>query len=357
MNSSSPWIYVKRGGLLERARAAYYITRFFRHAFAAQNRSLSRERFSCLAHGFHADKLGLYDFARYGYGAYLSDINFIIGTGRINGPYRLLLNDKLAFHWLMGTSPRARVRLFAYVQSGLLHYPDSTARDRLHAYIREGRTLVFKPVRGGGGKGLRLWTPSNDSKDALSSLQLAISSLDDYLVTEHIEQARYARDIFPEAANTIRLLTMWDFENGRPFLGAATHRFATLASQPVDNFSFGGLTAAIDVQDGRLGAGVSRSPGSDLRSTELRWSDTHPDTGAQIAGVQIPAWDGLVDGLLSIAAYLPSIRYVGWDVAITDAGFRILEANNAPDPNIIQIHRPLLLDARNREFYQRVGAI
>jgi hypothetical protein len=42
---------------------------------------------------------------------------------------------------------------------------------------------------------------------------------------------------------------------------------------------------------------------------------------------------------------------------VTDAGFRIIEANSFTGPQFLQIHKPLLADERVRRFYEAHGVI
>lgn len=49
--------------------------------------------------------------------------------------------------------------------------------------------------------------------------------------------------------------------------------------------------------------------------------------------------------------------YVGWDIIVTDDGYKIIEGNNYSDVNLLQIHRPLLADPRVRRFYLYHGII
>ncbi len=44
--------------------------------------------------------------------------------------------------------------------------------------------------------------------------------------------------------------------------------------------------------------------------------------------------------------------YIGWDVAVTENHFWVLEANDSPDVHILQIHEPLFKNQENRAFYQ-----
>ena len=45
------------------------------------------------------------------------------------------------------------------------------------------------------------------------------------------------------------------------------------------------------------------------------------------------------------------LRYIGFDVAITDDGFRIIEANGSSTPTVAQVRGGFLKDKRMRELF------
>ena len=90
---------------------------------------------------------------------------------------------------------------------------------------------------------------------------------------------------------------------------------------------------------------------------KIIWESSHPDTGEPIEGVVIPGLDNCIEGLLQAASHLPFCPCIGWDVVITEDGFSILEANPIPGLIIVQIHTPLLIDPRTRQFFQRWGVV
>ncbi len=81
----------------------------------------------------------------------------------------------------------------------------------------------------------------------------------------------------------------------------------------------------------------------------------HPDTKQQIEGVHIPGWKSMTACLLAVLTQIPCLKYVGWDIIMTDDGFVLLEGNNCSDVNLLQVHRPLLADSRVRAFYEHHG--
>ena len=71
----------------------------------------------------------------------------------------------------------------------------------------------------------------------------------------------------------------------------------------------------------------------------------------------MPHWDTVRETLLNIANSHKYISYVGWDIVITEDGFKILEINGNPDVNLMQVHKPLLTDERVQRFFQFYDAV
>ena len=50
-----------------------------------------------------------------------------------------------------------------------------------------------------------------------------------------------------------------------------------------------------------------------------------------MVGQKLPNWDILLDVVKSAHESIPECRYIGWDVAITENGVVLIEANHDPD--------------------------
>ena len=61
------------------------------------------------------------------------------------------------------------------------------------------------------------------------------------------------------------------------------------------------------------------------------------ETGADIVGAQIPMWDRAKDIVLEAAALIPQIGYVGWDVAVGENDVMLVEANQHPGHDFLQM--------------------
>jgi hypothetical protein len=201
--------------------------------------------------------------------------------------------------------------------------------------------LIVKPIDGFGGRRvMRVRTVDDVPVDGM------------FLVEGLLQQHAYAASIFPGAINSIRVLTL-RLNGEPPFIAAAAHRFGGIHSAPVDNFSRGGISTFIDLATGALSSGRS-NPGFHGSSHH----STHPDTGSTFADTVVPRWAEVKALALELMLRIPGVQIVGWDFCVSPEGVRLIEGNGSvPGTDLIQAHRPLLLDARTRRFFCAKGVI
>ncbi|SEP91655.1 sugar-transfer associated ATP-grasp domain-containing protein [Natrinema salaciae] len=345
-----------------------------------------RRRLELYRRGFLSASGVLYDFESNDPADYLTDYQRFVATKRINGHWNASIDNKLAFHWMLGEFPAHRPVVYGLLTNGRFHAFDPAAGraaltdgglglerpseaatgkpterpiDWVDDTLSEGDRLVLKWFRGGGGNTVHFLERADgeylfDGVPTVESvLGEMLADLEDYLVCKFVEQADYADELLADTANTIRVLTMYDHLAGEAFIPMAIHRIGTRDSAPVDNFSSGGLSAPIDRETGRLGTAAEYP-----RHGTVGWHETHPETGARIEGTSIPGWEEIRDRLLEIAETFSFAPYIGWDLVVTGEGeFRIIGANSYPDVASLQVHRPLLTDARTRRFYRDHGVV
>ena len=68
----------------------------------------------------------------------------------------------------------------------------------------------------------------------------------------------------------------------------------------------------------------------------LGWIERHPDSGAEISGFRLPCWDQLRPFAEHAHRGFSDRVLIGWDIALTADGPILVEANGAPDLDIMQ---------------------
>lgn len=148
------------------------------------------------------------------------------------------------------------------------------------------------------------------------------------LVQPCLRNHRDLLPLTPGALCTVRIMTCRaPGEEGE--IVFAAFRMAC-GDAPADNFHFGGIIAPVDLSTGRVGPALRR------REHVLVPVERHPDTGAVIAGHQMPCWQEAKALALRAFAAAPERVTVGWDIAITDDGPVLIEGNTASHPDIAQ---------------------
>jgi hypothetical protein len=316
-----------------------------------------RSRWRAFRLGFASTSYVLYELDRNDPSLYVRD--FAYQDYAVLERHRAAVREKLSFSLLMRSLETPHPAPLAVLQEGFLRDlapPYGTLS--LNQLLERQSRLVFRPIAGWGGTGVFFVFRGSGGLEldgqaiSASDLEARLATLDEFLITEFLDQAEYAREIYPASSNTLRLLTLWDVERHQPFLAAAVHRFGSSRSGMIDNFhqGQGGMSAPIDLETGRLGAAVSMD--SEDRRVTL---EHHPDTGSRIDGIVVPGWKETVDTALRVAAGLPQFPYVGWDLLPTERGAYWLEANSPPGLAVWQAHGPLLADPRARRFFDWLG--
>lgn len=198
-----------------------------------------------------------------------------------------------------------------------------------------------KPIDGKGGKNIERWDHVGAGRYQGSSGGLVESA--DIIARIAAESWVAPRFIQPRIANhpalhqlangalaTVRALTCLD-ERGRPELIGAVMRMAVGDNHVVDNLHAGGIAAGIDLATGELGP--ASNLGADVR---LGWIERHPDSGARISGFRLPCWDRLRPFAEHAHGGFADRVLIGWDIALTADGPVLVEANGAPDLDIMQ---------------------
>jgi hypothetical protein len=276
-----------------------------------------------------------------------------------NGMFSNLIDNKLNLYFTLGAFREYLPVYYLLVYKGeivWLDRPDHAVpqeqTDTIVSLCREKGKLAMKPLAGTYGMGFHVMAFEDDGYrldgEPVDEEQLRVlcSGLSNYLITEFVKQHPYADALFPQATNTIRILSVRDYDAHECFIARAVHRIGCLSTVPVDNWSQGGLVCNVDMDSGKLSVAIL-SP----RANSLVRCDRHPDTGSLVTGTVVPHWDTVKSMVLKMANALAMVPYMGWDIVVTEESFKVLEINSLPGTDTLQVHGPLLDDERLRRFY------
>jgi hypothetical protein len=324
-----------------------------------------RHKLAWWPRGFRADTAAVYDLGRNDWREYISDYTRVYRCVTIN-PARAFFDQKLMLRAFLLARGFPQTETVALVDRGhvlldpLSEHPATTTPQELERrLVEDGGRFVVKPEGRGRGTGVFLLMSQQGRLVRQRGRDIAPFQWSDCgpitIVERMVEQGEFWRQLSPFSVNTLRVLTMWTRGEAEPFIGCAVQRIGTADTAPTDNWSGGGICARVDVATGRMGIGRMHPLKGGRAQTEYA---AHPDSGAQIQGVEIPHWDTVRDTVLRAAGSLPTNRYIGWDVFVDTNGRAIIGEGSAnTDVNLLQVHGGLLADPAVRRFYESCGVL
>ncbi len=234
------------------------------------------------------------------------------------------------------------------------------SRDELRAFLLtpESYPLFGKPVESVQSLGALALSGCNpktgeviDLSGEKQSVDVVINDIEThyssgYVFQELLQSQRNLVPMIGPRLATVRVVTLLT-DNGAKVFRAGWKIPAN--GNIADNFwRSGNLLAGVDLETGCIER-VTSGTGFELRDVTH-----HPDTAAKLAGVAIPEWSRMKEVAVEGANLLRHFGMIGWDMAPTDRGPVIVEANSAPDFTLVQLaDRRGVLDAEFHELMAR----
>ena len=150
-----------------------------------------------------------------------------------------------------------------------------------------------------------------------------------WIVQDRIKSHQDIQKISSSALNTTRIVTVLDGQ--RPVYLTGFQAFS-VKNAPTDSWDKGSLYVGIDTNKGCL----KEYGYSNLSDTQIGMLREHPGSKVRFAGYSIPFLNEAVQLCLNAHKLLYFHFLLGWDVAITDEGPLIVEANENPCMNAVQ---------------------
>lgn len=321
---------------------------FYKNELILHSKENIFKRISLYSKGFYSKRLFTYDFKKWKYSDYISDME-VVKFSYINHPYSKLLRNKLVFsNYFRNYFNTPRV--YYLINNSLIKSVSPQIKEEsFEGFIKillEKRKVIIKPNLGSRGVGIYIVELEeekylvNKKEVTESELQKFVSSLNGYIVVEFIEQSGFSKGLFPLSTNTLRIDTFFDPIRNKVITKQPYVRIGTSRSVPVDNNSRGGLFSMVDLESGMLGVAII----PDSSDTDKQVTN-HPETNAKIKGEIVPRWTEIKECILDTSRVIsPLIKVVGWDIVITEDDFVVIEGNNGPSQGQQWLDNPLAKD-------------
>lgn len=210
----------------------------------------------------------------------------------------------------------------------------------------EHQDLIIKPAKGLGGEGLISLIINPDGVfDALDRL-IPIEEIYHHCFLEYQNEPFIVQE---------RLKPHPDLKSLMPGRSLGCFRINTYFSEPKPSVLFvfikiparnnitdtfhsgttGNLIAQVDITTGKIGKAWGKRPDKD--TIFLSEYTAHPTTGVALKGFRIPQWDAILKTAIRGAQAFPEFKIIGWDVALSENGIFLIEANRRWDADAPQI--------------------
>lgn len=181
------------------------------------------------------------------------------------------------------------------------------------AFVAKHDAFIIKPIDGTLGRGVRIIRG-----ESLAELKHLLDEEypSGFLAEELIKQHEQLATLHPESVNTIRITTL---RKGDKVYVAPPFIRMGRGNEVVDNAAQGGIFAAIDRE-----TGIVLQAADEQGNVYIK----HPETGVAIVGFKIPEWDKALELAKALSRVVPEWYFAGWDLAYTDKGWVMVEANS-----------------------------
>jgi hypothetical protein len=225
---------------------------------------------------------------------------------RINGAdSSIVLDDKY----------KAYLHFKEFYRRDVVFVNSDGGREEFLSFCHSHPRFIVKPLSRACGEGIQLIDTNEDSFSVDDYLNL---NPDGFVAEELIKQDEALSQLHPESVNTLRINTVnygSSIEVIWPCLRMGRGKSV------VDNAGAGGVFGAIDIATGLI---------SSVSDEHNHTFTKHPDTGIQLIGFKVPKWEEACEMAKHLAELIPDCHFVGWDLALTDNGWVMIEGNHNP---------------------------
>lgn len=315
------------------------------------------------AHGFFTESACSYGLNDNNVNDYLSDYDYY-KIWPLNGWTRIWVNDKLTLKYMLANSLYGDVmpKYYYYsTPSGLKALVDNPYQcgkmeEFLHLLIQV-KEYACKPCNGTTSIGFVKMSFQdglyfiNDEEVSKEEISEFVASHPNYVFTEYLHPS----ELFGKYGNqihTMRIVTLNDGGCNPQIVGGYLRlpnknngeaNYSVLNGTDINKFN---LFVELNFQKGEFG-NAKKTYANRIEDTER-----HPDTNAVIVGV-IPNYDKLKQTILDIAQRFNTLEWLGFDIGVTNDGFKCMEINTHPGIKYMQVFRSLYADDYTREYFLR----
>ncbi len=262
---------------------------------------------------------------------------WIYGFWRRDNAYRLsFVSDKLRYYYcdilndssilpLMTDKYACYQKYQKFFKREVLGCYNENDIDKFVDFVEKHSSMIYKPMNDHSGNGIKIISANNVDS---SKLFMDLISKGQFVVEELIIQGKETAMIHPESVNSFRVVT-FVIDDKVNIIGI-TWRIG-VGSAIMDNAGSGGIYASVQPETGIVQ--------TDAMNFKCEHFDVHPDTKIPIKGYQLPEWDDALALIKEMATNVKGTTLVSWDIAYSNKGWLMIEANDNGGWRIVQSNK------------------
>lgn len=308
-------------------------------------------------HGFTQETIELNGITHQNYRSFLDNRRYRIGHP-YNGHFSSIIDNKMYLPYLLKDFKEYVPEYYFFVSKGLFMSLKKNQENGFDSFVQlltAKKKLALKQCYSSFGKGFLVLEKKengvftiNKEEFPIERIKKELSRLKDYICTEYVQQHEYSMNVCSTSLNTIRFLCVRYQGDGNFSIVRCFHRFGVEGSL-VDNLGNGNAYLfLVDKETGRLKSNGAKNVSG---KGEIYMDCLDYPNNKAYGGMVIPNFKIIQEKILEISNSFPFLRYIGWDVAITETGFKIIEANSLTSLGILQREGGFLDDQKLCKFY------
>lgn len=224
--------------------------------------------------------------------------------------YRMITKDKLIFNQIFKD----------YIKRDFLDIRTSD-ESKIKEFLKGKENVFAKPSTDFGGHHIEK-IKVKDIKDIKEFKENLIKN-NQFLLEEEIIQAKELNKMNPHTVNTFRVVTLYN--------KGEVHVLGNFFRLGLDD------NPALQCRDANMIINEDGTPASEFVDDDGVVYDKHPLTGYDLTKIKkFPYIKESYEMCKEAALLIPEIRYIGWDIALTDKGPVMIEGNEYPSYGPIQ---------------------
>lgn len=343
-----------------------FATYYLEHAMAEKNNSLYDQDYVEWAHehGFLAESAYAYGLTDENLKDYLSDYDYY-KVWPVNNWSRIWVNDKLTLKLMLSDSELTGFmpEYYYYFFDGMLkplqdaYYHGGDTFDNFIKLLQDKKEFACKPCNGTASVGfVRLSYLDGDfyingNKTDKEGIKKIVTENSNYVFTEYLRPSeQFAK--YSSFIHTLRIVVI-NTNGDNPVIVGGYLRLPNKHSGEanylvLDDSNKGkyNVFCEVDFETGKFG-NAKLTYCDRVCATEV-----HPDTGEKIEG-RIENYDKLKKLINYVSCKFSNLEYMGFDIGITDSGFKCMEINTHPGIKYMQIFEPFNKNPYMATYFQR----